>query len=66
MRGSILYNGTTADVAEAHPGDAYYNFTPTNVAAMANNQPIDTGNFYNQIYIDPLTGRARVQHLDIQ
>jgi prepilin-type N-terminal cleavage/methylation domain-containing protein len=66
VRGSILYNGTTADVAEAHPGDAYYNFTIQNVNAMANNKPIDTGNFYNQIYIDSLTGRARVQHLEVQ
>jgi type II secretory pathway pseudopilin PulG len=75
-RGSILYvddgtgtGGLTADVAEAHVGDAYYSFTPASQTDMGINTNLpspDDGKYYNQIYVDPLTGRARVERLDVQ
>ena len=72
-RGSLFYqrnaDGTYAaqgpDIAETQPGAAYYaNYNSTNVQGGA---PLPVGsNSYNQIYIDPLTGRAKVQRLQIQ
>jgi prepilin-type N-terminal cleavage/methylation domain-containing protein len=73
-RGSIFYNrnadgtvdiGTPPDIQENPPGNAYY-------AAFTNaytGQPLtgpDAGKFYNQIHIDPLTGRPHAETLLVQ
>jgi hypothetical protein len=79
-RGSIFYqrSPTTGailpqapDVAETQFGAAYYqNYNSTNaqggVALPGTPNPLDAQKSYNQIYIDPLTGRAKVQRLQIQ
>ena len=80
-RGSIFYQHDqatgavlaqpAADVQETAVGAAYYaNYNSTNaqggVALPATPNPLDAQKSYNQIYIDPLTGRARVQRLQIQ
>lgn len=75
VRGSIFYqynaDGTfasvPADVAETQVGNAEYQyFNSTNAAGGAALPTPYTANNYNQIYIDPLTGRAKVQRLEIQ
>jgi prepilin-type N-terminal cleavage/methylation domain-containing protein len=79
-RGSIFYqrSPTTGailpqapDVAETQSGAAYYaNYNSTNasggVALPGTPNAQDALKSYNQIYIDPLTGRAKVQRLQIQ
>jgi prepilin-type N-terminal cleavage/methylation domain-containing protein len=74
-RGSLFYqrnaDGTFAqqspDVAEAQAGNAYYaNYNSTNVLTGYALPAPNGANNYNQIYIDPLTGRAKVQRLQIQ
>jgi type II secretory pathway pseudopilin PulG len=69
VRGSIFYSGfpPVADIVETPTGNAYY----TNYSSYQaqNNQPFTTGAVgaaYNQIFIDPLTGRARAEHPEIQ
>jgi prepilin-type N-terminal cleavage/methylation domain-containing protein len=73
-RGSIFYardaNGNfaaqPADVLETPVGDAYYH--SYNTPQMHNGQPLltETNKAYNQIHIDPLTGRVRVESPRIQ
>jgi hypothetical protein len=65
------YAAQAPDVAETVPNNAYYqNYNSTNalggVALPANPNPLDAQKSYNQIYIDPLTGRAKVERLQIQ
>ena len=71
-RGSIFYTGdgsggVTADIIETPPGNAYYvNYASVNAQ---NNQVLPGSEapvVYNQIYIDPLTGRPRIQHQEVQ
>lgn len=70
VRGSIFYNGfpPQSDIVETPAGNAYY--SNYNSFEAQNNKPFNTGPSagaaYNQIYIDPLTGRARVEHPEIQ
>ncbi len=75
-RGSIFYqrNQTTgailpqpADVSETQQGAAYYaNYSTTNAQFGSALPSPDNQKSYNQIYIDPLTGRTKVQRLQIQ
>jgi prepilin-type N-terminal cleavage/methylation domain-containing protein len=65
------YAAQAPDVAETVPNNAYYqNYNSTNalggVALPASPNPLDAQKSYNQIYIDPLTGRAKVERLQIQ
>ena len=73
VRGSIFYTrngdgtltGDTPDVQEAPTGNAYYS-TFTNAST---GQPLtgpDAGKVYNQIHVDPLTGRPHVETLQVQ
>lgn len=75
VRGSILYArdatgrfaAQPADVQENVAGSAYY--TGYNSFQAQTGQalpPPDNNKVYNQIYIDPLTGRARVQRQELQ
>ncbi len=74
-RGSIFYArdadgnlaAQPADVLETPVGDAYYR--SFNTPQIHNGQPLpnsDTNKVYNQIHIDPLTGRGRVESPRIQ
>jgi prepilin-type N-terminal cleavage/methylation domain-containing protein len=74
-RGSIFYardaNGNfapqPADVSETVAGTAYYTaFNTTNTQTGYSLPPPDDAKTYNQIFIDPLTGRARVQRQEVQ
>ena len=78
-QGSLLFqhnpDGTyvaqAPDIAETSFGNAYYaNYSSTNaqggVALPSTPYSADALKSYNQIYIDPLTGRAKVQRLQIQ
>jgi hypothetical protein len=76
VRGSIFYqnnpdgtynNTASPDVGETQPGNAYYQYyNSTNALGnVALPDPYGSNN-YNQIYVDPLTGRAKVQRLQIQ
>jgi hypothetical protein len=78
VQGSLFYqhnaDGTFAqqgpDIAETQNGNAYYTtYNTTNAqggVALPANPNRDEQKNYNQIYIDPLTGRAKVQRLQIQ
>jgi prepilin-type N-terminal cleavage/methylation domain-containing protein len=75
VRGSIFYprnaDGTYSqqapDIAETSAGNAYYaNYNSTNALGGSSLPNPDNLKSYNQIYIDPLTGRAKVQRLQIQ
>ena len=72
-RGSIFYtrngDGTVTmdppDVQETPKGNAYY----TNFPTAYTGQPftgVDAGKVYNQIHVDPLTGRPHVETLQVQ
>jgi prepilin-type N-terminal cleavage/methylation domain-containing protein len=74
-RGSLFYqrntDGTYAqqppDISEMTAGSAYYTtYSTTNAAGGVALPSPDNLKSYNQIYIDPLTGRAKVQRLQIQ
>ena len=55
------------DIAETSFGNAYYqNYNSTNALGGSALPSPDNQKSYNQIYIDPLTGRAKVQRLQIQ
>jgi len=75
VHGSIFYqqnpDGTyaagTPDVAETSVGTAYYaSFNSTNALGGVALPAPDNLKSYNQIYVDPLTGRAKVERLQIQ
>ena len=77
VRGSIFYQNNpdgsfaavSPDVAETQSGNAYYagySYNTTNAQGGVALPPPYGSNNYNQIYIDPLTGRAKVQRLQIQ
>ncbi|HZQ47489.1 MAG TPA: prepilin-type N-terminal cleavage/methylation domain-containing protein [Verrucomicrobiae bacterium] len=72
-RGSIFYtrdaNGNLTtdppDVQENPPGNAYYTYYTNGYTG----QPLpgaDAGKVYNQIHVDPLTGRPHVETLQVQ
>lgn len=76
VRGSIFFQHDQAsgnylpqvgDVAETQRGTAYYAFynSTNTLIGAALPSPYNT-NSYNQIYVDPLTGRAKVQRMQIQ
>lgn len=55
------------DLQETPPGNAYYESYAS--ANALNGQPLtgtDSNKVYNQIYVDPLTGKARVQRQEVQ
>jgi prepilin-type N-terminal cleavage/methylation domain-containing protein len=58
-----------ADIVETPKGTNGAYYTAYSSANAANGLPLtgsDAGKIYNQIYIDPLTGKARVQRQEVQ
>ena len=75
VRGSVFYardaagnvTAQPADVSETVAGTAYYTTYNSLNALTGTNLPApDNAKVYNQIYIDPLTGRPRVQRQELQ
>jgi prepilin-type N-terminal cleavage/methylation domain-containing protein len=72
--GSIFYqrdaNGalqpTPPDIIETPAGNAYYTSYTNCASGLPFTNGADAGKDYNQIYIDPLTGKARVQRQEVQ
>jgi prepilin-type N-terminal cleavage/methylation domain-containing protein len=73
-RGSLMYsldgNGnvipSSPDIQETPVGNAYYTYYTNAFNGLPFTNAPDAGKVYNQIHIDPLTGRPRVETLLVQ